>query len=197
MPTLEALVRRAGLEPERWYQEMQRPLTDLPEPSPADGVDLVPFSWDRDDEVRRAHNAAFTRHHGSSERDPEAWRSLFTGQRNFRADLSRLAIADGAVVGYVLAYVFEADTAARGTREVSLGQIGVLPAARGRGIASAAIAEVLRAAAGNDCQGAALGVDTANVTGALRLYEGLGFRPVRTRVSWTLALPPVGAPAAR
>jgi mycothiol synthase len=189
MPALQSLVRRAGLRPERWYREMQRPLTDIPEPPAVDGVDIVPFSWDRDDEVRRAHNAAFTRHHGSSVRDTDAWQSLFTGQRNFRADLSRLAIADGAVIGYVLAYVFEADTAARGSREVSLGQIGVLPAARGRGVASAVIADVLRAAAGNDCQRAALGVDTENVTGALRLYEGLGFAPVRTRVSWTRDLP--------
>jgi mycothiol synthase len=189
MPSLEALVRRVGFGPERWYREMQRPLTDLPEARRVPGVELAPFSWDRDDEVRRAHNAAFTQHHGSSERDPEAWTSLFTGQRNFRADLSRLAIADGVVVGYVLAYVFEADTAARGTREVSLGQIGVLPEARGRGIASAAIVEVLRAAAVGDCRSAALGVDTDNVTGALRLYEGLGFRAVRTRVSWTLVLP--------
>jgi GNAT superfamily N-acetyltransferase len=81
MPSLEALVRRAGLEAERWYREMQRLLTDLPEARPVPGLDIVPFAWDRDDEVRRAHNAAFTRHHGSSERDPEAWEALFTGQR--------------------------------------------------------------------------------------------------------------------
>ena len=191
MPSLEGLVRRAGLTAERWYREMQRPLTDLPEGRQVRGADLVPFTGDRDDEVRRAHNAAFTRHHGSSERDPEAWRSLFTGQRSFRPDLSRLAVEDGAVVGYVLAYVYEADTAARGTREVVLGQIGVLPRARGRGVATALITEVLREAARQDCQTAGLGVDTGNVTGALRLYEGLGFRAVRTRVSWTLALPPV------
>jgi mycothiol synthase len=197
MASLEGLVRRAGFGAERWFQEMQRPLTDLPDRPPADGVDIVPFDWGRDDEVRRAHNTAFTRHHGSSERDPEAWQSLFTGQRNFRADLSRLAIADGAVAGYALAYVFEADTAARGSREVSLGQIGVLPEARGRGIAGALIADVLRTAAANDCQGASLGVDTENVTGALRLYEGLGFRPIRTRVSWTLALQPVGVSVAQ
>lgn len=189
MPSLEGLVRRAGLTPERWYREMQRPLSDLPATRHLPGLDVVPFSWDRDDEVRRAHNAAFTRHHGSSERDPDAWTSLFTGQRSFRPDLSRLAVEDGAVVGYVLAYVFEADTAARGSREVSLGQIGVLPAARGRGVASTLITEVLHAAAHQDCRTAGLGVDTENVTGALRLYEGLGFRPVRTRVSWTMRLP--------
>ena len=189
MPSLEGLVRRAGFSAERWYREMQRPLTDLPEACPVPGVDVVPFAWDRDDEVRRAHNTAFVRHHGSSERDPGAWRSLFTGQRSFRPDLSRLAVEDGAVVGYVLAYVFESDTAARGWREVSLGQIGVLPEARGRGVASAVIAEVLRIAADRDCRTASLGVDTDNVTGALRLYEALGFAPVRSRVSWTLDLP--------
>jgi mycothiol synthase len=190
MASLESLVRRSDFAAKRWYRELQRPLTDLPDVRPAAGIDLVPFTWDRDDEVRRAHNAAFTQHHGSSERDPEAWHSLFTGQRGFRPDLSRLALEDGAVAGYVLAYVFEADTAARGSREVSLGQIGVLPRARGRGVASAAIAEVLRTAAEHDCQSAGLGVDTDNVTGALRLYEGLGFRAVRSRVSWTVALPP-------
>jgi mycothiol synthase len=197
MPSLEGLVRRAGLAAERWYREMQRPLTDLPDPRPLAGADRVPFTWDRDDEVRRAHNAAFTRHHGSSERDPEAWQALFTGQRSFRPELSRLAVEDGVVVGYVLSYVYEADTAARGTREVVLGQIGVLPQARGRGVATALIAEVLRVAAQQDCQGGALGVDTENVTGALRLYEGLGFRTVRTRVSWTLDLPPVAAAVAQ
>jgi mycothiol synthase len=190
MPSLEALVRRAGFEAERWFREMQRPLTDLPAEPPSAGVEIVPFTWDRDDEVRQAHNAAFTRHHGSSQRDPESWQTLFTGQRSFRPDLSRLAVIDGAVAGYVLAYVFEADTAARGSREVSLGQIGVLPPARGRGVASATIAAVLRTAAEHDCATAGLGVDTENVTGALRLYERLGFRAVRSRVSWTLPLPP-------
>jgi mycothiol synthase len=191
MASLEVLVRRAGLEAERWYREMQRPLTDLPEARAVPGIDIVPFAWDRDDEVRRAHNAAFTRHHGSSERDAEAWGALFTGQRGFRPDLSRLAVEDGVVVGYVLSYVYAADTAARGSREVVLGQIGVLPRARGRGVAGALIAAVLATAARSDCQSAGLGVDTENVTGALRLYEGLGFRAVRARVSWTLDLPPV------
>src|SRR3712207_8920055 len=48
----------------------------------------------------------------------------FTGQRPFRPDISVLAVADGAVVGYVLAYVYESDTAATRVRETPLGQIG-------------------------------------------------------------------------
>ena len=191
-PDLERLVARRGLTAERWYRTMERPLDDLPYARPVPGVELVPFHWERDDEVRCAHNAAFTRHHGSAERDPAVWQSLFTGQRSFRPDLSVLALADGAVQGYVLAYVYESDARAKGYREVILGQIGVLPAARGRGVASAAIHRALRLAADDGCARAALDVDSGNVTGALRLYESLGFGTVRTRVSWSVSLPPVG-----
>jgi mycothiol synthase len=192
MTSLEALARRAGLQPERWYRDMERSLTDLPPVEPAPGIALVPYTPDRDDEVRRAHNAAFIEHHGSSERDPETWQSLFTGQRAFRPDLSVLAVEGDVLLGYLLAYVYEADTLATGERRADFGQIGVLPHARGRGVASAVIAAALHAAAANDCQGAALQVDSDNVTGALRLYEKMGFRTTRTRVSWSLAVPPVG-----
>jgi mycothiol synthase len=186
----EGLVRRAGMTATRWYRLMERGLDDLPEVPSVPGVRLVPFDWDRDDEVRRAHNAAFTQHHGSSERDQASWQHMFTGQRSFRPDLSVLAVEDGAVVAYALVYVYESDTRATGVREAHFGQIGTLPAARGRGLATAAIAASLRAAAGADCQKAGLQVDSDNVTGALRLYEGLGFATRRTYVSWTRELPP-------
>jgi mycothiol synthase len=172
---------------------MQRPLTDLPVVRPVPGVDLVPFTWDRDDEVRRAHNAAFTEHHGSAERDTDSWQAMFTGQRAFRPELSVLAVEDGAVLGYALAYVFEADTQATGVPETHLGQIGVLPHARGRGLASALIAAALRSGAEQGCRRAGLDVDSDNVTGALALYEKLGFTTTRTRVSWSRSLPPVAA----
>ena len=190
MTSLESLARRAGMTAERWYRAMERPLTDLPEAKEVPGLAFVPFTADRDDEVRRAHNAAFTAHHGSSERDPATWQSLFTGQRAFRPDLSVLALEDGAVVGYALSYVYEADTRATGRRLLHLGQIGVLPRARGRGVATAVIAAALRSGAQNECVASALDVDSGNVTGALRLYEALGFRTTRSSVSWELALPP-------
>ncbi|WP_236834261.1 N-acetyltransferase [Blastococcus sp. KM273129] len=55
------------------------------------------------------------------------------------------------------------------------------------------IGSSLRAAAAHDCRVVALDVDSDNVTGALRLYESLGFSTVRTRVAWSLSLPPVAA----
>ena len=192
MPSLEALVRRAGLTAERWYRDMERSMEGLPDARPVPGVELVPFAWDRDDEVRRAHIVAFLEHHGSIEHDAASWTALFTGQRAFRPDLSVLALEDGAVVGYLLAFVYEADTRATGRQETYIGQIGVLPPARGRGVATAVIVEALRAAAEAGCVSACLGVDSENVTGAVRLYENLGFATVRTQVAWSRSLPPVG-----
>jgi mycothiol synthase len=189
MPGLAALVRRAGLTAQRWYRLMERPLTDLPAVGAAD---LGPFTWDRDDEVRRAHNAAFTRHHGSSERDPASWQVMFTGQRAFRPELSTLALVDGAVAAYALVYVYDSDTRATGVADAHFGQIGTLPEHRGRGLAGAAISASLEAAVLAGCGRASLQVDSENVTGALRLYEGLGFTVRRTSVSWARTLPPVG-----
>ena len=189
MPSLGALLRRAGFVEERWYSVMERRLDELPVAPVVGGVQLVPFTWDRDEEVRRAHNASFTEHHGSAERDATTWRTHFTGQRAFRPDLSVVALEDGAVVGYALAYVYEADSQARGHDEAHLGQIGVLPAERGRGVASAVITAVLRSAAAAGCRTAGLDVDSGNVTGAPRVYERLGFRTTRTKVSWSTTLP--------
>jgi ribosomal protein S18 acetylase RimI-like enzyme len=52
------------------------------------------------------------------------------------------------------------------------------------------VVTALHTAAQAGCGRAGLQVDTGNVTGALRLYEGLGFRTRRTQVSWSRALPP-------
>lgn len=189
MTSLGGVVRRAGFRPERWYRTMTRPLSGLPAVPAVDGIELVPFDRERDEEVRRAHNASFTEHHGSAERDVETWRTLFTGQRACRPDLSVLAVGDdGAVAGYALGYVHRADSAATGHDTVHLGQIGVLPTARGRGVASAAIAAVLHAAAAAGCAEAGLDVDSDNPTGAMGVYERLGFRTTRTQVSWARPL---------
>jgi mycothiol synthase len=82
------------------------------------------------------------------------------------------------VVAYALGYEYEADTAATGVRDCYLGQIGTRRDWRGRGAARALIANTLTIAARDGYQRASLGVDAANPTGALGLYERIGFRAV-------------------
>ena len=191
MTSLEALVRRSGFVPVQYYFVMRRPLTDLPAVRPVSGVELQPFDPERDDEVRQVHNLAFVDHFGTAERDEYAWRTWFTGQRAFRPDVSRLALADGAVVGYALVYEYDADTEATGVREAYFGQIGVARSARGRGLASALIAASLQAAAEDGAGRAGLTVDTNNTTGALQLYERLGFAVDKRETVWAYRVPAV------
>jgi mycothiol synthase len=191
--SLERLVRRAGFEPVQYYFVMRRPLTDLPPVRTGNGIELVPFDRNRDEEVRLAHNRAFVDHFGTAERDAFAWQTWFTGQKAFRPELSRLALADGAVVGYSLVYEYDADTAATGVREAYFGQIGVLQEARGRGVASTCIAESLHAAAADGLGRAGLTVDTDNTTGALGLYERLGFEVDRRETIWAYRVPAAAA----
>ena len=192
--SLERLVRRAGFEPVQYCFVMRRPLTGLPPVGTVDGVALVPYDRDRDEEVRLAHNRAFVDHFGTAERDAYAWQTWFTGQKAFRPELSRLALADGAVVGYSLIYEFDADTAATGVREAYVGHVGVLPEARGRGVASACIAASLHAAATEGLGRAGLTVDTQNTTGALGLYERLGFAVDGREAVWAYRVPALVAP---
>jgi mycothiol synthase len=64
----------------------------------------------------------------------------------------------------------------------------VLPHARGRGLSRAAIIEALRPAATHGCRAAPLQVDSENVTGALGLYERLGFATEPTLTTWSRSL---------
>ncbi len=186
------LARAAGLEPVRQFFNMQRDLRqDAPlRRAPAAGLRIVGYVEDRDDEVRQGHNLAFRDHFGSTQRDAATWQQGFTGSRGFRADLSVLALDEhDRLAGYLLGYFFEADAAMHGYREAWIGQVGTLPQWRGRGVASAMLSHALASYRELGYQQVGLDVDSANGTGALTLYERLGFRTVRSSTAWTRDIP--------
>ena len=192
---LAALARSEGLEELRFWFDMVRSLEDpdppFPEVRPVHGVRIEPYDSVRDEEIRQAHNVAFHGHFGSTERDPEEWKGYFTGSRAFRPDLSLLSVGDdrAEIAGYLLAYILEADVMANGRREVYLGQLGTMPDFRGRGVGSALLATALAQWSAAGHQAALLGVDTANGTGALGLYERAGYRVHKRSTSWGRSLP--------
>lgn len=200
-PGLHRLVRAESLNPVRSWFDMGRGLDGaLPVPQPIRGITLLPYDVGRDEEVRAAHTVTFRGHFGSTDRTPEEWRQYFTGSRAFRPELSLLAVVDepggndapsdnGQIAGYLLSYVYDADVAVNGRREVYLGQLGTLPRYRGRGIGSALLASAFTdwAVAGHEY--ACLGVDSENGTGALGLYQRAGMSVVKTWVSWARQIP--------
>jgi mycothiol synthase len=196
VPDAAALAGAAGFTPVRWWYEMRRPLASLPPvPSAPSGLRLVPYEASWDDEVRRAHAVAFAQHWGSTPPDPERWAQWFTGSRAFRPSLSRIVLDDsGAVAAYLLAYCYEADTAATGVREAYVGQLGTLPAFRAQGLGTLLLATALGAASAEGYERVALTVDSGNATGALGLYQRLGFAVDHELTTWEKPVDEAGAP---
>jgi ribosomal protein S18 acetylase RimI-like enzyme len=170
---------------------MERDLaTELPViPSTPAGLRVVAFDARYDEAVRLAHQEAFADHWGSSPPDPERWQHWFTGSRSFRPEVSLLALDGEEVAAYLLTYFFAADAEATGVREAWVGQVGTRPAWRRRGLASLLLATALTDYREAGYQRAALGVDTENASGALGLYERLGFRVDHRSVNWLKRIP--------
>lgn len=176
---VRAMLEHRGYAVARWFNEMTRPLPGEPlDVPPPDGVRLVRADQVDADDVRRAHNLAFRDHWGSAPQTREAWLHSW-GSRTARHALSTVALGgDGSVLGYVLCSQWV-------DRELYVGLVGTVPAARGRGVARAALAGTIRlGTAAGEHDVVELGVDSASPTGATRLYDALGFTTSRVSAAY-------------
>ncbi len=181
------LLTRAGMTPVRYYAEMRRPLdAPLPEVAVPAGVRVVPWAPEHDEGARLAHNAAFSDHWGSEPRTPEQWAH---GRSMFAPTWSLVALDDAdQVVGYQLSGRYEADWEVNGYTAGYTELLGVVREWRGRGLASALLAATMAAYRADGMQFAELGVDTANRTGAHRLYTALGYEVFDSSTMFTVEL---------
>lgn len=175
------LYERFGMVPVRYHDELLRDLVDLPDVDVPDGVDIVPWDPDRSEEARAAQNQAFADHWGSTPRDRESWEHDLNGFGT-RLDLSYLAIDGNQVVGVCLNSHFPSDQAVTGRLDGWIDHLGVVRSHRQRGVASALIASSLKTFRAAGFTHSVLGVDSENPTGAYRVYERLGFRPMHRAV---------------
>jgi len=184
-PAKEAMVRRAGFTPRRYWYEMVCDLRKVEiEPAEiAEGLRIEPYRAELDEEVRLAHNEAFSDHWGSTPADAERWRHSYTGL-NFRPDLSFVVLEGDEVVAYLLTNRYPQDDAARGAPHGWIDYIGSRRAHRGRGLATALLRTACLAYRDAGFAEALLGVDVENPSGALGLYERFGFTLDRRATSY-------------
>jgi mycothiol synthase len=184
-PGVAPLAAAAGFEPVRYYFNMECDLAqELPSVAAPEGLLVAPFDPKWDEATRVAHNEAFRDHWGSNPRAVETWRQWVTGSRAFRAPMSWLALDGDEVASYALGYEYVADTEATGVRDLYIGQVGTRRPYRGRGLAHTVLVSALAAAKADGFQTASLGVDAENPTGALGLYERIGFVTKRRFVNY-------------
>jgi mycothiol synthase len=171
-----ALLLGEGYQAVRYGYEMTRslsePIPDLPLPA---GIEVQLVRSDQFEQLRTAMNEAFGDHWGWSamtEKDFQAWRN----SRNFQPHLWQVGWADNEIVGTVLNYI-DAESNAKYQRQRGwTEQICVRRPWRKQGLAKALIARSMRLLQEQSMTEVALWVDTLNPSGALQLYQGMGYR---------------------
>jgi mycothiol synthase len=170
-----ALYAAHGYHQARWFHEMVRDLSKpIADASPPAGVQIVGYSPERMHDARLVRNEAFRDHWGSTEQTVEAW-AYFLEFAGFRPQFSFLAYADDEPIGLVISHEYEQPVETPGLRDLYIAVVATRAAARKRGIASALLSRVLTEAEAAGFTSASLGVDADSMTGAVGLYERVGF----------------------
>lgn len=178
-PGTIALLEGAGFEVARYFFDMVRPtLDDIPEmPMPA-GLEVRPVVDADHRAIFDADIEAFRDHWGGVDDSAQAFERFFSGP-DFRPELWRVAWDADQVAGVVMVAELSAYNDEHGARRILVDGVSVRRPWRGRGLARSLVADALRGAAELGFTSATLGVDAANPTGALGVYEAIGFEVER------------------
>ncbi|MFL5733192.1 MAG: GNAT family N-acetyltransferase, partial [Chloroflexia bacterium] len=164
--------------------EMVRPnLEDIPDLLLPDGIEVRPVRPEHYRAIWEAENEALLDHWGIAVPDEEDF-VRWQNHKHFQPDIWQVAWDGDQVVGMVRNFILpeenEHNNRLRGYTEY----ITVRRPWRKRGIASALIARSFQVLKDRGMREAALGVDTENSTGALGIYEGLGFHVTKSGATW-------------
>jgi mycothiol synthase len=187
-----ALLADQGYVPIRYGFEMRRFLTgSLPVHPLPDGLELRPVVPEDHRAIWEADAEAFRDHWGHREQTEGDFVARFASPETNTA-LWSVAWDGDQVAGSVMTAIFVEENEALHVRRGWLEHVSVRRQWRGRGLAKALCADAFRVLREQGMDEAWLGVDGTNPTGALQLYEGLGFQVVRR---WQAFGRPMDGPA--
>jgi ribosomal protein S18 acetylase RimI-like enzyme len=186
------LFERHGFQITRSWYRMRR---DLSQPIPDEhlpaGLTLCTYHPELEKNLLEAFNESFSDHWGFEPVSYEDWLALFIRATVFRPELSFLAMegagSQAQIAGFSVNFIRAEDNRREGLAEGFITELGTRRPWRKRGIASALLCESMRAFKSAGLDYAALGVDTQSQTGAVHLYERLGFTVIKR--SFTFAKP--------
>lgn len=176
-PSNRAILEGRGYRAVRFFFGMVRPtLDDIPDLVLPPGVEVRPVRPEHLRTIWAAEVAAFRDHWGASASDAsEARWEEFRNEPLNDLTLWQVAWAGDAVVGIVRPYINPLDLEVLGVRRGWCEDISTHAEWRGRGIAKALICRALVALRERGMTEAALSVDADNETGALGVYQAMGF----------------------
>ena len=178
-----------GFQIVRYFYRMRRdlhaPILALTLPT---GITLLPWHTDYSEAARQEFNEIFGDHWNFDSTNEADWEHLIVGSKSFQPGLSFLAWSGAEIVGICICYIQTEENEREGVAEGWVEIVGVRRAWRHKGIASALICKAMRAFRNAGMEYAGLGVDAENTTGAIGIYEKLGFEPIRRRISFAREL---------
>lgn len=181
---LVALLEAEGYAVVRYGFMMLRPLAEpLPEAPLPEGLELRPVVEADHRRIWEADVEAFRDHWEAAERTEEDFAGWFT-EPGLDTSLWRVAWDRDEVAGSVMTMIWRDENERLGVSRGWLEHVSVRRPWRRRGLAAALMVDAMRGLAERGIAEAALGVDAENTTGALRLYESLGFRRHRTGINY-------------
>jgi mycothiol synthase len=182
----QAALEARGFLPVRYSFEMLRPtLDDIPDRVLPVGLEVRSAEPSQLRRIWEAEVEAFAGHWGAPEDGgAEArWQEFLADPLR---DLSLWQVAwDGdEIAGMVRSFINANEHARFGVRRGWCENISTRAPWRGRGVASALISRALSVLRERGMTEAALRVDAQNETGALRLYQAMGFREAARETEW-------------
>lgn len=139
---------------------------------------MRPVTPDQYPQIWAADVEAFRDHWGFAEPPAGAYEEWQEDPIAMQTELWQIAWDGDQVAGQVRSFINHTENAEQGRLRGYTECISVRRPWRRRGLARALILNSLRILKEQGMTEAALGVDTQNTSGALRLYERCGFRPL-------------------
>jgi len=180
----EALLASAGFAPARYFFDMVRPtLDEIPQIPLPDGLEVRPASAADARAVWQADVEAFRDHWGGYDDSEESLRR-FLDEPEFDPSLWVVAWDGNEIAGGVINAIYPEENRQLEQQRGWLDSVFTRRPWRRRGLARALIARSLSVLREAGMTSAVLDVDADNPTGALGLYESVGFEVAQRSTSW-------------
>ena len=162
-------------------------LEDVPEAPLPDGLEVRPVTPEQHRTIFDAEAEAFRDHWGHREQGDDLFRTMYA-KKELDTSLWVVAWDGDEIAGVVQTWIWPEENERLGVKRGWLERISVRRPWRRRGLGRAITAAAMRRLHDAGMEDAMLGVDSENPTGALGLYEGLGFKVHSSAAAYRLPL---------
>jgi len=180
------LLQQHGFAVSRYFFRMARPLDQpIPEPQFPDGLTLRHLAGSEEVPAWvEMFNQSFIDHWNHHDLTVEQ-RLHRMKSVDYKAEYDLVAVApDGTFAAFCMCGIYPQENARTGRNEGWINLLGTRRGFRRIGLGRAMLLSGLHLLKAAGVDTAVLGVDADSLTGATRLYESVGFRPVHTFVSY-------------